>query len=137
MTVFAAAKMGNGSNVKRAKRLPVVLTQPEVSSLLDNMTGVNGLIAKLIYGTGMRKMACLRLRIMDIDFDYRQIHVRSGKGDKDRITLLPDCPGSPLQSQLAQVETLHKRDIEAGYGEVELPFALCRNCPDTSMSLPQ
>jgi len=115
---------------KRPKRLPVVLTQPEVTSLLDNMTGVNGLIAKLIYGTGMRKMECLRLRIMDIDFGYRQIHVRSGKGDKDRITLLPDCLGSPLQSQLAQVETLHKRDIEAGYGEVELPFALDRKYPD-------
>jgi len=115
---------------KRPKRLPVVLTQSEVSSLLDNMTGVNGLIAKLIYGTGMRKMECLRLRVTDIDFDYRQIHVRSGKGNKDRITLLPDCLGSPLQSQLAQVESLHKSDIEAGYGEVELPFALDRKYPD-------
>lgn len=115
---------------KRPRRLPVVLTQSEVFSLLDNMTGVNGLIAKLIYGTGMRKMECLRLRVMDIDFDYGQIHVRSGKGNKDRITLLPDCLGSPLQSQLAQVETLHKRDIEAGYGEVELPFALDRKYPD-------
>ena len=115
---------------KRPRRLPVVLTQSEVFSLLDNMTGVNGLIAKLIYGTGMRKMECLRLCVMDIDFDYGQIHVRSGKGNKDRITLLPDCLGSPLQSQLAQVETLHKRDIEAGYGEVELPFALDRKYPD-------
>ena len=115
---------------KRPRRLPVVLTQSEVFSLLDNMTGVNGLIAKLIYGTGMRKMECLRLRVMDIDFDYGQIHVRSGKGNKDRITLLPDCLGSPLQSQLAQVETLHKSDIETGYGEVELPFALDRKYPD-------
>ena len=115
---------------KRPRRLPVVLTQSEVFSLLDNMTGVNGLIAKLIYGTGMRKMECLRLCVMDIDFDYGQIHVRSGKGNKDRITLLPDCLGSPLQSQLAQVETLHKSDIQAGYAEVELPFALDRKYPD-------
>lgn len=115
---------------KRPKRLPVVLTQSEISTLLDNMTGVNGLIARLIYGTGMRKMECLRLRVTDIDFDYRQIHVRSGKGNKDRITLLPDCLGSPLRSQLERVESLHKRDIEEGHGEVELPFALDRKHPN-------
>lgn len=115
---------------KRPKRLPVVLTQAEVGAILDNITGVNGLIAKLLYGTGMRKMECLRLRVADIDFDYKQIHVRSGKGNKDRITLLPDCLYSPLRSQLKRVESLHKRDIEEGYGEVELPFALERKYPN-------
>ena len=115
---------------KRPRRLPVVLTQAEVGTLLDNMTGVNGLIAKLIYGTGMRKMECLRLRVMDIDFDYGQIHVRSGKGNKDRITLLPDCLGIPLRSQLERVARVHNKDLEEGYGEVELPFALDRKYPN-------
>jgi len=115
---------------KRPRRLPVVLTQAEVGTLLDNMTGVNGLIAKLIYGTGMRKMECLRLRVMDIDFDYGQIHIRSGKGNKDRITLLPDCLGTPLRSQLERVAGIHNKDLEEGYGEVELPFALDRKYPN-------
>lgn len=115
---------------KRPRRLPVVLTQAEIGTLLDNMTGVNGLIAKLIYGTGMRKMECLRLRVMDIDFDYGQIHVRSGKGNKDRITLLPDCLGIPLRSQLERVTRVHNKDLEEGYGEVELPFALDRKYPN-------
>lgn len=115
---------------KRPRRLPVVLTQAEAGTLLDNMTGVNGLIAKLIYGTGMRKMECLRLRVMDIDFDYGQIHVRSGKGNKDRITLLPDCLGIPLRSQLERVARVHNKDLEEGYGEVELPFALDRKYPN-------
>jgi len=115
---------------KRPRRLPVVLTQAEIGTLLDNMTGVNGLIAKLIYGTGVRKMECLRLRVMDIDFDYGQIHVRSGKGNKDRITLLPDCLGIPLRSQLERVAGIHNKDLEEGYGEVELPFALDRKYPN-------
>lgn len=115
---------------KRPRRLPVVLTQAEAGTLLDNMTGVNGLIAKLIYGTGMRKMECLRLRVMDIDFDYGQIHVRSGKGNKDRITLLPDCLGIPLRLQLERVARVHNKDLEEGYGEVELPFALDRKYPN-------
>lgn len=114
----------------RPRRLPVVLTQAEAGTLLDNMTGVNGLIAKLIYGTGMRKMECLRLRVMDIDFDYGQIHVRSGKGNKDRITLLPDCLGIPLRLQLERVARVHNKDLEEGYGEVELPFALDRKYPN-------
>ena len=94
------------------------------------MKGVNGLITNLIYGTGMRKMECLRLRVTDIDFEYKQIHVRSGKGDRDRITLLPECLASKLRLQLETTETLHKKDIEEGYGEVELPYALERKYPN-------
>ena len=94
------------------------------------MTGVNGLIARLLYGTGMRKMECLRLRVTDIDFDYGQIHVRCGKGNKDRITLLPDCLAAPIRSQLERSRVIHKRDIDEGYGEVQLPFALARKYPN-------
>jgi len=115
---------------KRPRRLPVVLTQTEVSALLDNMKGVNGLISRLIYGTGMRKMECLRLRVTDVDFDYGQIHVRTGKGNKDRVTLLPDCLVPQLRSQLEDAEKLHKRDLDEGYGEVELPHALDRKYPN-------
>lgn len=115
---------------KRPKRLPVVLTQHEVHALLDKMEGVNWLITSLIYGTGMRKMECLRLRVTDVDFDYGQIHVRSGKGNKDRITLLPDSLVPPLHTQLEHTERVHKKDINEGYGEVELPFALDRKYPN-------
>jgi integron integrase len=115
---------------KRPKRLPVVLTQTEIGNILGHMKGVNGLITNLIYGTGMRKMECLRLRVTDIDFEYKQIHVRSGKGDKDRITLLPECLVSQLRLQLETTQELHKKDIEEGYGEVELPYALDRKYPN-------
>ena len=115
---------------KRPVRLPVVLTQQEVRSLLGAMKGLNGLIARLIYGTGMRKMECLRLRVSDVDFDYGQIIVRCGKGNKDRITLLPESLSSHLRDHLESVESLHKQDLEEGYGEVELPFALDRKYPN-------
>ena len=115
---------------KRPQRLPVVLTQAEVRAILDRISGVNGLIANLLYGTGMRKMECLRLRVIDVDFNYKQINVRSGKGNKDRITLLPDCLISSLHSQLEHAESLHKRDLDESYGEVHLPFALARKYPN-------
>ncbi len=116
-------------NVVRAKQprhLPVVLTQAEAGSILEHIKGVNGLIVNLIYGTGMRKMECLRLRVTDVDFNYKQLQIRSGKGGKDRVTLLPDCLLSCLRSQIGKAEVIHKRDIEEGFGEVELPFALDR-----------
>ena len=94
------------------------------------MDGVNGLITRLIYATVMRKMECLRLRITDIDFEYKQIHVRSGKGNKDRVTLLPVSIIPQLQSQLENTAVLHNLDLKEGYGEVELPYALDRKYPN-------
>lgn len=114
---------------KRPKRLPVVLTRQEAARLLDNIRGVNGLIASLIYGTGMRKMECLRLRVIDVDFEYRQIHVRCGKGNKDRVTLLPEKLVTQLQTQLCRCGKIHENDLDEGYGEVELPYALSRKYP--------
>ena len=114
---------------KRPRHLPVILTHEEVTRLLDKMNGVNGLVARVLYGTGMRKMECLRLRVQDIDFHYRQITVRSGKGDKDRVTVLPDALLVPLQEQLVNARQTHNNDLDEGYGEVALPFALERKYP--------
>jgi len=115
---------------KRPRRLPVVLTQAEISALLAEIHGINGLIARLLYGTGMRQMECLRLRVKDVDFHYRQIHVRSGKGDKDRVTILPDRLTDDLQSQLNKTHELHQHDLRDGFGETRLPYALSRKYPN-------
>ena len=106
---------------KRPRRLPVVLTQDEVTSLLEEIHGANGLVARMLYGTGMRQMECLRLRVKDVDFHYQQIHVRSGKGNKDRVTMLPDQLIQDLQTQLSRVNQLHQRDLHEGFGETRLP----------------
>ncbi len=114
---------------KRPRHLPVILTRDETHQLLSDIPGTNGLITRLLYGTGMRKMECLRLRVQDIDFDYRQICVRSGKGDKDRVTMLPVSLAEPLHQQLDKARKIHNLDLEEGYGETALPFALSRKYP--------
>lgn len=124
--------LDNVVRAKRPKRLPVVLSKLETKQLINNIQGVNGLIARLLYGTGMRQMECLRLRVKDIDFHYRQITVRSGKGDKDRVTILPEIMIEPLQSQLQQSKQIHLSDLEKGYGEASLPFALDRKYPNAA-----
>lgn len=108
------------------RRLPVVLTRAEVKRLLGHLRGRQRLMASLMYGTGMRLMECVRLRVQDIDFGYRQIAVRGGKGDKDRVLPLPDTLVDPLENYLQEVKVLHQGDLEAGYGEVLLPAALSR-----------
>lgn len=115
---------------KRPRRLPVVLTQAETGALLAEIHGINGLIARLLYGTGMRQMECLRLRVKDVDFHYRQILVRAGKGDKDRVTILPDRLIDDLRSQLGKTHVLHLRDLRDGFGETRLPYALSRKYPN-------
>lgn len=115
---------------KSAKRLPVVLTQVEVRQLLNAMSGTMGLMASLLYGTGMRLMEGLRLRVKDVEFSRREITVREGKGNKDRVTVLPENLILPLQAHLAKVKALHERDLEAGYGEVYLPNALAEKYPN-------
>jgi len=113
----------------RPPRLPVVLTREEVERLLAELQGVRWLIASLLYGAGLRVMECLRLRVKDVDLGYRQILVRDGKGEKDRVTMMPERLASPLAAHLARVKSLHARDLEAGYGEVSLPYALARKYP--------
>ncbi len=114
---------------KRSRHIPVVLTRSEVKAVLDRLQGVCGLAAALLYGTGMRLSEGLQLRVNDIDFDYAQITVRGGKGDKDRVTLLPESLREPLWQQLAAVRELHNRDLEKGYGLTWLPYALDRKYP--------
>ncbi len=119
---------------KRPRHLPVVLSRQDVGKLFTHMTGANELIARLLYGTGMRLMECLRLRVQDMDFSYRQITVRSGKGAKDRVTVLPSSLMNPLQAQLRHAKSLHAQDLERGLGRVYLPFALARKYPNADRS---
>lgn len=111
---------------KRPKRLPTVFSQNEVLIILSVMKDTPQLVAGLLYGSGLRLMECLRLRVQDLDFDRNQILVRSGKGDKDRVTLLPQRLKDPLQNHLRWVKHLHERDTEQGFGDVYIPAPLER-----------
>ncbi|MCA1791168.1 MAG: integron integrase [Thioalkalivibrio sp.] len=115
---------------KTARRLPVVLAPEEVAALLGRMHGVPALMATLLYGSGMRLMECCRLRVKDVDLAASTIHVRAGKGDKDRVVLLPSVVREGLERQLRQVRVSFDRDCERGLGWVELPNALDRKYPN-------
>jgi integron integrase len=114
---------------KRPVRLPVVLTEPEVRRVLAQLEGFKWLMASVLYGAGLRLQECLMLRVKDVDFAYRQIVVRDGKGGKDRVTMLPEGVVAPLQAHLGRVRLLHRRDRAEGYGEAWLPHALQRKYP--------
>jgi len=115
---------------KRPAHLPAVLTRGEVQRLLLAMRGTKWLMASLLYGAGLRLTELLKLRVKDVDFGYRQILVRDGKGAKDRVTMLPESTIEPLKRQLAAARALHDADLAAGYGDVELPDALARKYPN-------
>lgn len=119
---------------RRPRRLPVVLTPSEVRQLLMHMDGTTGLIAQLLYGTGMRLMEALRLRVKDVEFARREIVIREGKGNKDRVTVLPENLMAPLQAQLNKARALHAKDLEAGLGRVYLPHALAAKYPQADQS---
>ncbi len=121
---------------KTPKRLPVVLTASEVRALLLHMQGggTAGLIAQLLYGTGMRLLEALRLRVKDVEFARREIVIREGKGNKDRVTVLPENLIAPLQAQLQKARALHEKDVEAGFGRVHLPHALAVKYPHADRS---
>jgi integron integrase len=114
---------------KRPERLPVILTKAEVRKLFAHLDGPHWLPACLLYGSGLRLMECLRLRVKDLDFDHRAITVRCGKGGKDRVVTLPDPCIEPLKQQLALVRQLHSKDLQDGFGAVWLPHALARKYP--------
>jgi len=121
------------SNIERArkpKRLPTVFTRDETKRILSNLEGTHWLVAGLLYGSGLRLMECLRLRVKDVDVSYRQLTIRDGKGEKDRITMLPKRLMQPLMRHLQKVKLLHEEDLAAGYGEVFLPYALARKYPN-------
>lgn len=114
---------------KAPSRLPVVLTRDEVARLLARLTGVHRLVGGLLYGTGLRIMEAMRLRVKDVEFSRREIVVRDGKGGKDRVTMLPVRLVAPLREQVAHARELHRADLDSGYGAVWLPFALARKYP--------
>jgi integron integrase len=116
-------------------RLPAVLSRAEVRLLLEHLNGTTQLVALLLYGSGLRLMECLTLRVKDIDFDQGEIRVRRGKGGKDRITMLPTAARGALLMQLQRVRVLHARDLEQGAGHVSLPAALERKAPDWAAQL--
>ena len=120
------------SRAKRPKRLPVVLTRSEVTRLLEQMEGTFRLMTALLYGTGMRLMDCVRLRVQDIDFEYRQIVIRNSKGMKDRVVPLPHRLAESLKRHLQTVRQIHNEDIERGFGQVFLPDALARKYPNAA-----
>ena len=120
----------NALRSKKPIRLPTVMTREETLNLIRSMHGIHQLMAKLMYGSGLRVMECIRLRVKDIDFEFNQIIVRDGKGKKDRITVLPDDAKPALKEHLAYVKRVHQNDLNAGYGRVYLPNALARKYPN-------
>ena len=121
--------LDNVTQAKVPQRMPVVLTQAEVQAVLSRMDGTMWLIASLLYGSGLRIMEALRLRVKDVDFARREILVREGKGFKDRVTMLPMSLVEPLKAHLIKVQALHKDDLSTGHGEVFMPMALDRKYP--------
>jgi len=117
---------------KRPKRLPTVLTKEEVSKVIGFLSGTNQLMVKLLYGSGLRLMECVRLRVKDVNFAQRQIIIRDGKGMKDRVTMLPDVLIQPLREHLQHTKHVHEDDLVKGYGSVYLPFALEREYPNAN-----
>ena len=122
----------DGVRARKPKRLPVVLTQEEVRQLLRYLDGNHWLPACLLYGSGLRLMECLRLRVKDLDFGHRAILVRDGKGGKDRVVTLPDEIIQPLQGHLESVRNTHEKDLQDGFGKVYLPHALARKYPNAA-----
>jgi integron integrase len=125
-------KMGELGDLVRAnqpRRLPVVLTRSEVKSLLAELGGDKWLMASLMYGSGLRLMECLRLRVLDLEPQRAEILVRDGKGGKDRVTMLPRSLTPALQAQLTRARALHQRDLDEGWGQAPLPGALARKYP--------
>ncbi|GHT98946.1 integron integrase [Betaproteobacteria bacterium] len=117
---------------KRPARLPVVLTRHEVTQVLERMEGIYGLMARLLYGTGMRLMECVRLRVKDVDFERGEILLRDGKGAKDRVTMLPASLGAQLQDHLRTRRLTHDDDLRKGMASVYLPDALARKYPNAA-----
>ena len=117
------------TRAKRPRRLPVVLSADEINRLFDHLSGQHLLLAKLMYVSAMRLMETLRLRVKDVNFSMRAIIIRAGKGNKDRITVLPECLTADMKNQIERIRLFHKSDLKAGFGEASLPFALSRKYP--------
>ena len=124
--------MGDTLRARRGRRLPVVLSMDEVAAVFGQLEGTLGLMIELLYGAGLRLNELVQLRVKDIDFEGASITVRSGKGDADRITILPERVKCRLVQHLENVRRLHERDLAAGAGAAPLPDALCRKYPSAA-----
>lgn len=127
--------LDNLTRAKRPSRLPTVLSREEVQAVLGRMEGVYGLMARLLYGTGMRLMECVRLRVKDMDFGRGEIMIRDGKGGKDRVTMLPQALVADLRDHLARRRTLYEDDFSKGKADVYLPDALAVKYPKVPSQL--
>jgi integron integrase len=127
-------ELGEIERAKRPRRVPTVFTMEEATTVLAQLTGVHRLMANLLYGAGLRLMEGVRLRVKDVDVAYQQIIVRDGKGEQDRVTVLPQAVRETLQRHLAKVKLMHEEDVAEGYGEVYLPYALARKYPQAGTS---
>ena len=125
-------ELGQVIRAKKPLRLPVVMTREEVKAVLSKLEGDKWLAGKLMYGTGLRLMECLCLRVQDIDFEGHQILVHDGKGAKDRVTMLPESLKEPLRAQLARVKSIHEKDLAEGWGRVAMPESLARKYPNAA-----
>ena len=121
--------MENVVRAKRPKRIPTVLSKQEVKLVLGHLKGGHGIIGQLLYGAGLRLMEGLRLRVKDVDLAYKTLTIREGKGFKDRITMIPEGLIEPLKTHLEEVKKIHHADVQAGFGEVYLPYALADKYP--------
>lgn len=128
-------EIGHFKLSNRPRRLPTVLSPAEIRSVLSELKGMNRLMIHLMYGTGMRVMECVRLRILDLDFDYRNILVRCSKGKKDRSVPIPEMLIEPLRAQIIAIKQQHADDLAAGFGSVYLPDALSRKYPNADKEL--
>jgi integron integrase len=125
-------ELGELIRARRTKRLPAVMTRDEVRIVINQLRGEKWIMASLMYGAGLRLMECLRMRVQDIDFTANQITVRSGKGNVDRVTMLPEKVKLPLRERLERVRQVHRQDLAEGYGRVTLPYALQRKYPNAA-----
>ncbi len=121
------------TRAKKSKRLPVVLSRGEVKQVLDQMNGTKWIMASLLYGAGLRLLECMRLRVKDVDFDKNEIVIRGGKGQKDRVTMLPNSVRNHLRSHLEKVRNLHLKDLEMGPVKVTVPGALAKKYPGITL----
>lgn len=117
---------------KKSKKLPTVFTRTEIKEVLESLKGVEWIAGNLLYGAGLRLLECLRLRTKDINFSYNQLIIRDGKGEKDRVTMLPVAVKPALKAHLEDVKKLHINDLKRGYGSVYLPYALDKKYPNAS-----
>jgi len=127
---FDIGDVGDVVRARKSQHLPVVLTREEVRSVLCELSGENWLMASVLYGSGLRLTECLRLRVQDVEFGRGELTIRDGKGNKDRVTMLPESLKAPLREQFEAARRVHRADLAAGWGRVSLPDALCRKYPN-------